>query len=138
MTASIVSRHRDIDIGSPRSQKREERRCQERHVTPNHDDLLRGRIHQRRINAAECPRPGNAIDRHADMLALTAIAPLDARSVARDDQDMRGQRSQQGHLPIEDRCGTDDQRALLDAAQPPRPTAGKDGCCPGNNPLNHE
>jgi hypothetical protein len=69
---------------------------------------------------------------------LADAATFDARPVVGNDQNMRGQRSQQGQLPIEDRCGTDDQRALLDAAQPPRPTAGKDGCCPGNNPLNHE
>jgi len=45
---------------------------------------------------------------------------------------MRGQPAQQRQLPIENRRRADDERALVDAAEPPRLTTGQDGCCPGD------
>jgi hypothetical protein len=51
---------------------------------------------------------------------------------------VRRQAAQQGQLRIENRSGTDQECALVGAAEPPRPAAGENGCCPGNDPLEHE
>ena len=129
MTPSTVARHRCIDSTTPLGEMRQKRRRQKRHVAAYHQYLLRGRFHQRRVETAERPRPWNEI-RH-DRYVHTWYA----RPIPGDDQDVRRQAAHQRQLPLEDRAGADDDRALVDPAKPPTQAAGKDGCCPGHVPI---
>ena len=84
---------------------------------------------QRRVKAAERPRAGDAIGHDRNVHGRTRDLSLV------DDQEMWSEPAQQRQLPIEDRAGADDQRALVDAAEPPRLAAGENGCCPGRSDL---
>jgi hypothetical protein len=124
--------HRRIDAASLLHEVREKGRRQKWHVASDDQHVLRGRLHECGVQTSECSGAGDAIDddRHVPGCAQHGLA--------RHDQNMRGQFTQQGQLPIDNRAAADDECAFVDTAQPPRLAAGKDRCCPGNNPLNHD
>jgi hypothetical protein len=45
---------------------------------------------------------------------------------------MWGEATEQRQLPLENRVRADHEGTLVDSAEPPGLSAGKDGCCPGN------
>ena len=120
MTPVNVTRHRHVSEATPFGEVSQKRRREKRHVTPDYQHLLRRRFDERRVKASERTRSADAIDDHGN------IYDLHARPVVCDDQEMWSEPVQQRQLPIEDGACTNDERALVDAAQPPRPAASQD------------
>ena len=110
----------------------EEWRCQERHVAGDYQHLLRWRLHQRRVEAAKRSRARDVIGDDS------YSGGLHFRPVPADDHYVGRETVQQRQLPCEDRPSADDQRALVNAAEPPGLAACEDSCCPGNVPLEHD
>ena len=129
MTVALVAGHGSVGVPSSFHQIRQKRRVQKRHVAAYHQHLFRRRLHQRRVKTAQRSSPGNPIGDHP-----YAFGP-NLHTFARDDQDVRGEAAQQRQLPLEDRTRVDDERTLVDSAEPPGLSARKDGCCPGDAPI---
>ena len=127
MTSMIVARHGYVDVTAAFGKMAQKRRRQKRHVTSDYQHLLRWRFDERRVKTPERTGSANAIDHNGNVYGWHA------RPVACDDQEMGSEPVQQRQLPIEDGARANDERALVDAAEPPSLAAGKNGCCPGNH-----
>jgi hypothetical protein len=132
MKASRVEGYDGCSVATSFDEIGEEWRCQERHVTGEHQHLFRWRLHQRRIEAAKRSRIRDVIGDDS------YSGGLHFKPVPADDQYVGRETVQQRQLPCEDRTSADDQRALVDAAEPPGLAAREDSCCPGNVPLEHD
>ena len=128
----VVTRNCCIGMLSPFDERAEERCGEERHIAREHEHVVRVRLQQCGVQPPKRTRARDPISNHRD-----AFGPRPP-SVARNNQNLRRQAAQQGQLRIENRSGTDEECALVGAAESPRPAAGKNGCCPGNDPLKHE
>ena len=122
MRAVGVARHDGFGIGAEFRETGEKWRRQKRHIARYHHDLIRWRLDERRIESAQCARPRNAIRDHRDPGGLSL------RWIATDNKDMRGNRAKHRELPVQNRRGTDRQRALVPSAETPSAAAGQDGC----------
>ena len=129
MTAALVARHRGVGVSASLHEIRQKRRVQKRHVAAYHQHLFRRRLDQCRVKTAQRSGPGDAIGHHP------YVPGPNPRSVARDDQDVWGEAAQQRKLPLENRARADHEGTLVDSAEPPGLSAGKDGRCPGNAPI---
>lgn len=127
MASMLVARNRRVRVAAPFDEELQKRRRQERHVAPDYQHLLRRRFDERRVKASERTRSADAIDHYGN------AHRQHTRPVVCDDQEMSREPAQQCQLPVEDGTGTDDERALVDAAEPSRLAAGKNRCCPGNH-----
>lgn len=119
VVAAGIARHGHVGGRAGGGQVREESRVEKRHVAGHHHNLFRWRFNQGRIKSSERPRPVNAIPDHRH--ARVAISSL----VVGDDQDVRSEPADGRELAIENGAISNRQRALVDAAEPPRPAAGE-------------
>ena len=121
--APLASRGTAASAFAPSSARRERNgavRNGMSHAITTH--LFRWRLDERRVESAQRARSRNAIrdDRDPGRLSM--------RWIATDDQDMRGKPAKHRELPVENRRGTDRQRALVASAETPGAAAGQD-CC---------
>jgi len=137
MTSALVARNRHLGLAALLHQVGQKRRRQKRHVAPYHQNLLRERLHQRRVQTAQRTRPGDAVNDRPDVPRRGTL-DLRPRPLAHDDQDVWGEAANERQLPIQNGGRADDERAFIDTAEPPRFASGKNGCCPGNDPLDHD